>query len=110
MKLIGWILGALVAIVLILFAVSNRGAVALQIWPLPFSLELPLYAALLAALVIGFIAGGLGGWLGGFKWRRRARRAESEAAALRRQLAELRATAAAPPRDTPALPLMPGAD
>src|SRR5579883_1474056 len=106
MKLIGWILGALVAIVLILFAVSNRGAVALQIWPLPFSLELPLYAALLAALVIGFIAG----CLGGFKWRRRARRAESEAAALRRQLAELRATAAAPPRDTPALPLMPGAD
>ncbi len=79
--------GVLVALALILFAVSNRELVALRIEPLPFFLELPLYAALLAALFLGFVAGGLVSWLGSWKWRRRARRAEGEAERLRRERA-----------------------
>ena len=88
MKLVGWMFGALVALALVLFAVSNREIVAIRIEPLPFFLELPLYAALLAALFAGFVAGGLVSWLGGRKWRRRARRAEGEAERLRRERAE----------------------
>ena len=88
MRLIGWIFGALVAVLLILFAVSNREFVALRIEPLPFFVELPLYAALLAALFVGFVAGGLVAWFSGRQWRRRARRAEGEAERLRRERAE----------------------
>src|ERR1700687_1280797 len=59
MKLVFWSVVALVAAVLALFAMSNREAVALGLWPLPFELDLPLYLAILAALLIGFMAGGL---------------------------------------------------
>jgi putative membrane protein len=102
MKLIGWLVGALVALLLILFAVSNRAQVGLRLEPLPFLIELPLYAAMLAVLVIGFVSGGFLAWLGGGKWRRRARRAESDAERLRSTLAEARTQGAQRPANGPA--------
>lgn len=104
MKLIGWTFGGLVALGLILFAVSNREPVAIRIEPLPFSLELPLYAALLAVLFAGFVAGGLVSWLGSWKWRRRARRAEGEAERLRRERAEAERRPVVPPAEAPQAP------
>ena len=65
MKLLFWIFVALVATVLALFAVSNRAAVSLGLWPLPFILELPLYLVILAALLIGFGAGAFAAWVAG---------------------------------------------
>ena len=62
MKLLFWIVVALVAAVLALFAASNRESVALGLWPLPFVLDLPLYLAILAAVLIGFISGVLATW------------------------------------------------
>ncbi len=90
MKLLSWIAGALTALVFVLFAVSNRAPVTLRIEPLPFTLELPLYAAVLASLLFGFILGGIGAWLGGARTRRRARRAQAEAKQLREELAAAR--------------------
>lgn len=90
MKLLSWIAGALTALVFVLFAVSNRAPVTLRIEPLPFTLELPLYAAILASLLFGFILGGIGAWLGGARTRRRARRAEAEAKHLKEELAAAR--------------------
>jgi len=90
MKLLSWIAGALTALVFVLFAVSNRAPVTLGIEPLPFTLELPLYAAILASLLFGFILGGIGAWLGGARTRRRARRAEAEAKHLKEELAAAR--------------------
>ena len=55
MKLLFWLFVGLVATVLALFTVSNRAAVSLGLWPLPFVLELPLYLAIVAALLIGFV-------------------------------------------------------
>jgi lipopolysaccharide assembly protein A len=104
MRLIGWTFGAVVALALILFAVSNRELVALKIEPLPFFVELPLYAALLAALFAGFVAGGLVSWLGSWKWRRRARRAEGEAERLRRERAEAERRPVVPPAAAPQSP------
>lgn len=86
MRVVGWFLGAVVALVLILFAVSNRTPVDLRIEPLPFVVELPLYGAVFAALVLGFVIGGLLAWLSGGKWRRRARKAAAETARLRQEL------------------------
>jgi len=48
-----------VAIVLAVFAVSNRGTIALGLWPVPDVVELPLYLLILACLLIGFVAGEL---------------------------------------------------
>jgi uncharacterized integral membrane protein len=95
MKLFGWILSAVTALLLILFAVSNRMTVPIGLEPLPFYGELPLYAPILGALVVGFVAGGMGAWLAGGRTRRRARRAESEAARLKEALEALRKRQAA---------------
>jgi lipopolysaccharide assembly protein A len=86
MKFLWWAVLALVALVLILFAVSNREAVSVELWPLPSKLELPLYLLVLATLVIGFLAGQLLTWVGGWRWRREARRSRTRIAMLEREL------------------------
>ena len=50
MRFLFWIVIAVVAVALALFAASNRTAVSLGLWPLSFAVELPLYLAVLAAL------------------------------------------------------------
>jgi putative membrane protein len=89
-RLLGGLAAALVALLLILFAVSNRAPAELKLEPLPFVLALPLYAMLLGTLVVGFLAGGIIAFFAGAKTRRRARRAEAEAARLERELAAAR--------------------
>jgi len=91
MKLLFWIVVALVAAVLALFAMSNREAVALGVWPLPFELDLPLYLAILIALLIGFVSGVLNAWIAGRSRRRENRRRGRRIAVLERELAELQA-------------------
>jgi putative membrane protein len=91
MKLLFWIFVALVATVLALFAVSNRAAVSLGLWPLPFVLELPLYLAILAALLVGFLVGALAAWIGGRQRRREGRQRGRRIAALERELAATQA-------------------
>jgi uncharacterized integral membrane protein len=78
MKFIGWLFGVALALLLIVFAVSNGASVSLRFEPFPYAIDLPIYAVAFTALVGGFACGGFVAWLGGMKWRRRARRAESE--------------------------------
>jgi uncharacterized integral membrane protein len=80
-----------VAIVLAVFAVSNRGTVALGLWPLPDIVELPLYLIILACLLVGFLAGELAAWMAGRHWRREVRRSARRIASLERELAAIRA-------------------
>jgi uncharacterized integral membrane protein len=91
MKLLSWLVVALVAVVLILFAVSNRETVSLALWPLPALVDLPLYLVILATLLVGFVAGELVAWIGGRHWRREAKRGRDRIAALERDLAAERA-------------------
>jgi uncharacterized integral membrane protein len=91
MKILFWIFVLLVALVLALFAVSNRESVALGLWPVPFLVEVPLYVAMLAALAVGFVIGEFAAWIAGRRWRREARQRRRHIASLE---GELRATQA----------------
>src|SRR5712691_5461844 len=91
MKLLFWIVVALVAAVLALFAMFNREAVALGLWPLPFELDLPLYLAILLALLIGFVSGVLAAWIAGRSRRRENRRRGRRIVTLERELGEMQA-------------------
>jgi putative membrane protein len=102
MKLLYWIVVALVATVLALFAASNRESVTLGLWPLPFVVELPLYLATLAGLLIGFIAGAVATWIAGRQRRREARRHGRRIAALERELAAREAQLASAGEGAPA--------
>lgn len=100
MKILFWFVITLVAAVLALFAASNRQAVALGLWPLPFVLELPLYLAVLAALLIGLIAGALYAWSAARDRRRTGRRHSRRIAALERELAATQAQLPGPSEET----------
>jgi uncharacterized integral membrane protein len=91
MKFVWWIGFALVALIVILFAVSNRQTVAVELWPLPDRAELPLYLLVLGTLLVGFVGGELVAWSGGWRWRREARRSRDRIAALESELAAERA-------------------
>jgi uncharacterized integral membrane protein len=88
-----------VALVVVLFAVSNRASVTVTLWPLPVTLAAPLYFVVLAALLLGFLVGGLVTWINAGRVRRTARERARRIAALERDLAasEARLAAAAPP-------------
>src|SRR5271163_480098 len=91
MKILWWIVLALAALLLILFAVSNREMVSVGLWPLPVLVELPLYLVVLGTLILGFVLGELVAWIGGWRWRREARRSRDRIANLERELAAERA-------------------
>ncbi|MBI1181647.1 MAG: DUF1049 domain-containing protein [Alphaproteobacteria bacterium] len=63
--------------IVILFAVVNRNAVAVNFWPLPWVANLPLYAVAFGAFFLGVLAGGIAVWVGGMRKRRRVRQKEA---------------------------------
>ena len=94
-RILGGALGALMAIILILFAISNRTPVTLGLEPLPFVLDAPLYAAVLVAFVVGFLAAGITAFVVGGRGRRTRRHAVAEAKRLREEVAALKEAARA---------------
>lgn len=92
MDLINAILAAIVGLIVVLFAVSNRAAATVEIWPLPYQLSLPLYALILLAVLIGFFAGLAAAWLIGGARRREHRRLRKQLRTMERSLSEHRVT------------------
>lgn len=86
MKVAGWIIGLPLAVLLVVFAVANRHEIRLELWPLPFALDLPAYLAVFGAALIGLAVGAAATWLAGSRGRGRARTERRRAAALERQL------------------------
>lgn len=73
-----WIVLIPLLLFLILFLLSNRQTVTLELFPTDLSVELAMSVAILAALGIGFLMGGLIVWFGTIGLRRAARRAEEK--------------------------------
>jgi len=71
---------------LIAFAVSNRTTVSLELWPLPFLIDLPLYLLVLLLLLAGFVAGAATAWIAGRRVRRELRRRRRRVVALEGEL------------------------
>jgi len=99
---IGRFVVALLVGIAVVFAVVNRAPVTLNLWPLPYTADAPLYLMLIATLALGVIAGGVAAWLGGAGSRRRARDAVRDAESLRRRIESLEQDRAAAPAALPA--------
>jgi putative membrane protein len=96
-KLINSIIAVIVALLVILFAVSNLEHVAVRLWPFPYQLDLALYAVILLAVLLGFIAGIIGAWLAGGRRRREVRRLRRQVRDLEESLARHHMTTTTPP-------------
>ena len=73
-----------------LFAASNREAVPLGLWPLPFLVGIPLYLVVFGVAIIGFLTGAFAAWIAGTRRRRELRRCRRQSEALARELATTR--------------------
>jgi uncharacterized integral membrane protein len=85
-KLLRLIVGIVALVVIIAFAIANRGVVEVGLAPFPTTIELPVYGVFLFGLVLGVLVGGIGVWLGGHARRRDARKQRNRAWALENQL------------------------
>jgi uncharacterized integral membrane protein len=106
MKFFWWTVLALAALLLILFAISNRETVSVGLWPvLPAAaLAMPLYLLVLGTLLVGFVVGQLVTWIAGWRWRREARRSRDRIAVLEQELEAERLQRAEPRTPIAALP------
>lgn len=88
-----------ITVVVVVLSVANRSLVTFSLDPFSatpsLSLTAPFFVFLFAALGLGVLLGGVAAWIGQGKWRRAARAERANAAALRREVDQLRASAAA---------------
>lgn len=90
------------AAVVVVFTISNRGVVTLDLWPTPFRFDVPLFSAVLAAAIVGFLIGALVSFISAGRRRARNRHlmrmlenSKREEAMLREQIKKLEKAAAA---------------
>ena len=94
MRFVYWIIAVPVLVLAGALAAANPEPVALRLWPFPYELQTPLYAAVLGAFLAGFLIAALWFWLAGLPVRlerrrlaRHERELETETRRLREELA-----------------------
>jgi len=94
MRFVYWIIAVPVLAFVGAFAAANPEPVALRLWPFPYELQTPVYAAVLGAFLVGFLIAALWFWLAGVPVRlerrrlaRHQRELETETRRLREELA-----------------------
>jgi len=87
-------------LLLVLFVLSNTGALTLRLWPTDYTLTLPASIVILGAMAVAFLAGAFLVWFSELGQRRRARHAEQAVKLLEDQVKALKAQLA-PPSATP---------
>jgi len=90
-KFIAFVVLVPLALLIVMFAVANRGSIAVSFDPFDpaqpaLSLKVPLFLLIFVLVGLGVLVGGIAAWLRQSRWRMRARRAEAEARELRTRL------------------------
>lgn len=86
MKIIRLALFLIAVVVGISIGISNKQPVTLQLEPIPFSIELPLFLVIFICFIAGIVFGGIVVWWRDGQVRKRARAAESRAGKLEKEL------------------------
>lgn len=85
---------AVFIVILVTFAIANREMVTVNLWPLPFTSSVPLFAAILGSFAVGLLIGsGLTAW-SRQRLKIQARSSERRAERAERAAAEQKASAA----------------
>lgn len=99
---------AICSLVLISFALSNRGPVELSLFPLPGAVAMPIFLPLLVFMLIGALIGGFVSWRNGSAARQAKREAERRVRELEADTQRLNAELAKrPPPPVPQAVLSP---
>jgi uncharacterized integral membrane protein len=83
------------AMLLVAFAVANRGSIVVSFDPFDavhpaYAVPVPLFALILGLVISGVVIGGVAAWLRQSKWRRTAKLAQARARELAAELDRLK--------------------
>ena len=73
MNRLRWLITVPVAIIVVVFAVNNRGETGVSLWPLDVTITWPLFVFVFIGAGVGFVLGAALMWLTGGPARRTAR-------------------------------------
>jgi uncharacterized integral membrane protein len=91
MRRFAWIVTLPIIAIVALFAVDNRQAIELNLWPLPWALPpVPLFLLTLLLILFGFCFGVLVMWFSGARQRRQLRAAKRDLDQAKMELHTLR--------------------
>ena len=99
------------AAAIVAFAVANRQTVTVSFDPFSaaapaYAATLPLFALIFAVLILGVVVGGFAAWIRQGKWRRSARRLDSEVRALQDEMDAIRRRVGSPAQQPPGPPVV----
>jgi len=85
-RLISWLIMAPAALAVVVFALNNKEAVALDLWPFALVVEVELYLLLTIVLGVGVVLGGVVSWAGAGRVRSEMRKQSYNGEVARREL------------------------
>ena len=93
-RILSWIVTAPIAVLVVMFAISNLDPVTVRLRPFPFEWAPPIWALTLIVLFVGFILGAIVTWIGDRKRRREGKLMARRVIELEQSLAVARAQTA----------------
>ncbi len=96
MKLFSGLIGLIILVLALCFALANRQSSTISLWPFGVEVVAPLYLLTLGTLFCGFLAGAIIAWFNMLPHRLNARRLRKEIALLHEKIGDLQQTVLAP--------------
>jgi uncharacterized integral membrane protein len=95
-RLVFWIFAAIAGLVFIVFAIHNYHGVAVDLWPAPWQITLPVFLLVFCAIFLGLLVGAGIAWAAFAPTRRKARERRRDVNRLSNELTEARKSLPAP--------------
>lgn len=96
LRILRLVIAAILLMLVVLFALSNRAPLHLTLWPTDFSADPPASLVILGGMAVAFLAGAFVVWVGELGRRHRARQAEQTVKLLEDQVKALKAQLSPP--------------
>lgn len=108
-KIVSTLIVVPLAVVIIALAAANRQSVTISFDPFSsaspaYATTLPLFVVIFMVLILGVLIGGIAAWVGQAKWRRVARKLDTDVRALHQEMETIRHRFAPEPPPSPPEP------
>ncbi len=91
-KFLRYVSYTIITIFVVVFAISNRGEVALGLFPFAYEVRLPVFLLVFISFIIGLISGNFSLWLSRFAAFRESKRTKERISALENEISVLENT------------------
>ncbi len=89
MRIVSWAFLVLLGLSIVTLSIGNKAAVTFSFFPLPFEMDVPLFALILAGGFLGVILGSLKTWMSDGKIRRENRANKREILRLQGEITRI---------------------